>query len=314
MKAVFFGTPEFAVPSLEAALSGTDVALVVTQPDRPVGRHADPVASPVAARAERAGIAGREARAPAGKRGVPGAARGDRPGRRRGRRLRPDPPDGDPFRAPPRVRQRARLAASASPRRLARGGGVARGRRGDGRLDDAGDRGARRGPRLPPAPRRRSARRRTPAPCRAGSPGWERTCSPRPSAGSRPARSRRGLRRARRPFAGRFRARTARWTGPARPRRSFAGCGRFRRGPASTRSSARNGSRFSTRRRARARRTSLRERSGRGRKARWIAAGGATALVLRRVQRAGKKAVSGAEFLRGLPELPARLGKSAAGG
>jgi methionyl-tRNA formyltransferase len=57
MKAVFFGTPEFAVPSLEALLSVADVALVVTQPDRPVGRHAKPVASPVAARAERAGVA-----------------------------------------------------------------------------------------------------------------------------------------------------------------------------------------------------------------------------------------------------------------
>jgi methionyl-tRNA formyltransferase len=56
MKAVFFGTPEFAVPSLEALLSGADVALVVTQPDRPVGRHAKPAASPVAARAERAGV------------------------------------------------------------------------------------------------------------------------------------------------------------------------------------------------------------------------------------------------------------------
>jgi methionyl-tRNA formyltransferase len=57
MKAVFFGTPEFAVPSLEALLSGANVALVVTQPDRPVGRHAKPAASPVAARAERAGVA-----------------------------------------------------------------------------------------------------------------------------------------------------------------------------------------------------------------------------------------------------------------
>jgi methionyl-tRNA formyltransferase len=38
---VFFGTPEFAVPSLSALLeAGLAVPLVVTQPDRPVGRHA----------------------------------------------------------------------------------------------------------------------------------------------------------------------------------------------------------------------------------------------------------------------------------
>jgi methionyl-tRNA formyltransferase len=39
MRLVFFGTPEFAVPSLRALLEeGFDVALVVTQPDRAVGR------------------------------------------------------------------------------------------------------------------------------------------------------------------------------------------------------------------------------------------------------------------------------------
>jgi len=39
MKLVFCGTPEFAVPSLEAILAaGHDVALVLTQPDRPAGR------------------------------------------------------------------------------------------------------------------------------------------------------------------------------------------------------------------------------------------------------------------------------------
>lgn len=56
MKAVFFGTPEFAVPSLEALLSRADVGLVVTRPDRPVGRHSRPAPSPVAARAEDAGL------------------------------------------------------------------------------------------------------------------------------------------------------------------------------------------------------------------------------------------------------------------
>ncbi len=39
MRIVFFGTPEFAVPSLRALLGeGFDVAAVITQPDRPKGR------------------------------------------------------------------------------------------------------------------------------------------------------------------------------------------------------------------------------------------------------------------------------------
>ena len=48
MKLVFCGTPEFAVGTLEAVLrAGHEVALVLTQPDRAVGRglemHAPPV-------------------------------------------------------------------------------------------------------------------------------------------------------------------------------------------------------------------------------------------------------------------------------
>lgn len=48
MKVVFCGTPEFAVPTLEAVIAaGHEVALVVTQPDRAAGRgmemHAPPV-------------------------------------------------------------------------------------------------------------------------------------------------------------------------------------------------------------------------------------------------------------------------------
>jgi len=39
MKLVFCGTPAFAVPTLKQALrAGHDVPLVITQPDRPVGR------------------------------------------------------------------------------------------------------------------------------------------------------------------------------------------------------------------------------------------------------------------------------------
>lgn len=45
----FAGTPEFAVPTLEAlAASGTEIVFVLTQPDRPKGRGRAPTASPVA--------------------------------------------------------------------------------------------------------------------------------------------------------------------------------------------------------------------------------------------------------------------------
>jgi len=55
----FFGTPEFAVPTLEALCLARfcDVKLVVTQPDKPVGRHhSTPVSSPVKKIAEEHGI------------------------------------------------------------------------------------------------------------------------------------------------------------------------------------------------------------------------------------------------------------------
>jgi methionyl-tRNA formyltransferase len=48
MKLVFCGTPEFAVPTLEAVISaGHEVALVVTQPDRAAGRGMELQAPPV---------------------------------------------------------------------------------------------------------------------------------------------------------------------------------------------------------------------------------------------------------------------------
>ncbi len=48
MRLVFCGTPQFAVPSLEALVAaGHDVQLVVTQPDRPRGRGMEMTASPV---------------------------------------------------------------------------------------------------------------------------------------------------------------------------------------------------------------------------------------------------------------------------
>lgn len=48
MRLVFCGTPQFAVPTLEAVLdAGHEVALAVTQPDRPVGRDQKLQAPPV---------------------------------------------------------------------------------------------------------------------------------------------------------------------------------------------------------------------------------------------------------------------------
>jgi methionyl-tRNA formyltransferase len=48
MKLVFCGTPQFAVPTLEAVIAaGHQVALVLTQPDRPVGRDQQLQAPPV---------------------------------------------------------------------------------------------------------------------------------------------------------------------------------------------------------------------------------------------------------------------------
>ena len=47
MKLVFCGTPEFAVPTLEAVVGCHDVALVVTQPDRAAGRGMETHAPPV---------------------------------------------------------------------------------------------------------------------------------------------------------------------------------------------------------------------------------------------------------------------------
>jgi methionyl-tRNA formyltransferase len=51
MKLVFMGTPEFAVPSLDAVLAVGEVAAVVTRPDKPRGRGLRVAPPPVAAAA-----------------------------------------------------------------------------------------------------------------------------------------------------------------------------------------------------------------------------------------------------------------------
>ncbi len=58
MKVVFFGTPEFALPSLTALVeSDHEVALVVSRPDKPVGRKKILTAPPVIEEARRKAIA-----------------------------------------------------------------------------------------------------------------------------------------------------------------------------------------------------------------------------------------------------------------
>ena len=58
MRIVFFGSPDYAVPSLRAclALPGAEVVAVVTQPDRPRGRSGRALATPVKQLALEAGI------------------------------------------------------------------------------------------------------------------------------------------------------------------------------------------------------------------------------------------------------------------
>jgi methionyl-tRNA formyltransferase len=57
MRIVFMGTPDFAVPSLEALLkSGDQVVGVVTQPDRPKGRGQEVIPSPIKVVCQREGI------------------------------------------------------------------------------------------------------------------------------------------------------------------------------------------------------------------------------------------------------------------
>jgi methionyl-tRNA formyltransferase len=58
LRVLFFGTPAFAVPTLDALLASADATVVgvVTQPDRPRGRGQHVSASPVKARAEAAGL------------------------------------------------------------------------------------------------------------------------------------------------------------------------------------------------------------------------------------------------------------------
>jgi methionyl-tRNA formyltransferase len=55
-RALFFGTPEFAVPCLSALAELCDVQLVISQPDRPAGRGMKLAAPPVKLRAQELGL------------------------------------------------------------------------------------------------------------------------------------------------------------------------------------------------------------------------------------------------------------------
>ena len=56
VRVLFYGTPDFALPTLEALLAEHEVVGVVTQPDRPAGRGQRLQPSPVKRRAEAAGV------------------------------------------------------------------------------------------------------------------------------------------------------------------------------------------------------------------------------------------------------------------
>ena len=56
VKTIFFGSPDFAVPCLQALLEFTDVVAVITQPDRPAGRGLSLRKPPVKVCAKRAGV------------------------------------------------------------------------------------------------------------------------------------------------------------------------------------------------------------------------------------------------------------------
>src|SRR5467141_2419474 len=56
MRVLFYGTPRFALPTLDALLAAHEVVGVVTQPDRPAGRGQRVAPPPVKERAVAAGV------------------------------------------------------------------------------------------------------------------------------------------------------------------------------------------------------------------------------------------------------------------
>src|SRR5438552_4575099 len=56
MRIVFLGTPDFALPIVEACARAGDLRMVIAQPDRPVGRSGKPQAPPAAQWAREHGV------------------------------------------------------------------------------------------------------------------------------------------------------------------------------------------------------------------------------------------------------------------
>ena len=192
MRVVFAGTPEVAVPALDAvAASRHELVGVVTRPDAPAGRGRRLVASPVAQRAAELGVAVLKPDRPRDP-DFQAALRGARPGLLPGRGLRRAAAPVGPRLAAARLGEPALLGAPA----LAwRGAGAARdlGRRRGHRGDHLPDRqGARRRPDLrrddPDDPARRHRR----GPARPSSPRAAPVSWWRPWTASRTVRWRRG--------------------------------------------------------------------------------------------------------------------------
>ena len=149
MRVVFFGTPDFGVPALRRLSDRFEVALVVTRPDRPVGRGGRLTAPPVAAAARELDLEPVSATEP-----QPGSGSRDYFGlrtrcRRRGC-LWAAAGRGAAASGATRCAQRASVATASLPRRITDSGGAGRRRRRDRRDVDptragAGRRADRRG-------------------------------------------------------------------------------------------------------------------------------------------------------------------------
>ena len=121
MKLVFCGTPEFAVPTLEAVIAaGHDVALVVTQPDRAAGRGMEMHAPPVKHAALAHGIPVVQPEKIKNNAEFRAQLEAHPAGRDRRRRLRPHHSAVDARPAAARQHQSARFAAAEVSRRRAR--------------------------------------------------------------------------------------------------------------------------------------------------------------------------------------------------
>ncbi len=197
LRIAFAGTPQFALPALQALLkSRHQVVGVLTQPDRPAGRGQQMRASPVKLLALDAQLPLAQPptlKTPESRAELTQWAAGC--SRRGG--LWPHPAAASAGAASPRLREHSWFAAAALARRCADSACDSRRRRGNRRHHHA----ARRGPRYRTHAARaragRSARRTRPAICTTRCPSSARLRCSMPSTGSQPARSSRARSRRR---------------------------------------------------------------------------------------------------------------------